>query len=141
MINNIIDGICVMLNSEFGNTYEIYTESIEQGLHEPCFSILCVNPSSKKVLGNRYSMTCPVCIHYFPSTSDKNSECNNVLERLTDVLEFISVGDDLVRGTDLHGEVVGGVLNFFVTYNMYVYKSKGSEPNMEQIGYSANVKE
>ena len=39
MINKIIDGISVAINSEFGDPYEIYTESIEQGLVEPCFSI------------------------------------------------------------------------------------------------------
>ena len=43
MINEIIDGISVAINTEFGDDYEIYTESIEQGLEEPCFSILCLN--------------------------------------------------------------------------------------------------
>ena len=37
MINKIIDGICAVINLEFGDEYEIYTESIEQGLEEPCF--------------------------------------------------------------------------------------------------------
>lgn len=39
MINKIIDGISISLNAEFGDDYKIYTESIEQGLKEPCFRL------------------------------------------------------------------------------------------------------
>ena len=46
MINKIIDGICAAIHSEFGKDYEIYTETAEQGLTEPCFSVICVKPAS-----------------------------------------------------------------------------------------------
>ena len=35
MINAIVEGISMALNTEFGDTYTIYAESVEQGLHEP----------------------------------------------------------------------------------------------------------
>ena len=50
MINKIIDGISIALNAEFGNDYEIYTDNIEQGLKEPCFSIVCLNPRMNQFL-------------------------------------------------------------------------------------------
>lgn len=39
MINKVIDGISKAINEEFGDEYNIYTEEIEQGLKEPCFSM------------------------------------------------------------------------------------------------------
>jgi hypothetical protein len=140
MINKIIDGISVAINSEFGDPYEIYTEFIKQGLNEPCFSILCLNPTRKQVLGKRYFRKNMFCIHYFPSSDEKQSECHAVTERLMDVLEIITVDGDLCRGTEMHGEVVDGVLSFFVNYDMYVYKEKAAEPSMDGVVYEMSLK-
>lgn len=49
MINAIIEAISVALNGEFGDSYEIHMEEIEQGLEEPCFFIFCLNPSSDQI--------------------------------------------------------------------------------------------
>ena len=140
MINKIIDGISVAIHSEFGDPYEIYTESIEQGLIEPCFSILCLNPTVNQVLGKRYFRTNQFCIHYFPSSNEKQSECYAVIDRLVNALEIITVDGDQCRGTDIHSEVVDNVLSFFVNYDMYVYKEKDAEPNMEDLIYNGNAK-
>lgn len=94
MINRIIDGISISLNAEFGENYKVYTESIEQGLKEPCFSILCVNPTNELFLGKRYFRKNLFCIQYFPSTGEKYAECMDVLERMYDCLEIIKVGED-----------------------------------------------
>ena len=140
MINKIIDGISVAINSEFGDPYEIYTESIEQGLNEPCFSILCLNPTINQVLGTRYFRRNQFCIHYFPSSDEKQSECHAVIEKLISALEIIMVGSDQCRGTGMHGEVVDNVLSFFVNYDMYVYKKEAAEPNMAELLYNGNAK-
>lgn len=140
MINKIIDGICVAIDSEFGDSYEIYTESIEQGLVEPCFSILCLNPTINQVLGNRYFRTHQFCIHYFPSSSDGKSECYSVVERLMDCLETIEVDGDSVMGTKIHAEITNGVLSVFVNYNMYVRKENPAEPSMEEVSHNSTVK-
>lgn len=140
MINKIIDGISVAINSEFGDPYEIYTESIEQGLVEPCFSILCLNPTINQVLGKRYFRTNQFCIHYFPSSDEKRSECQAVIERLMKALEIITVDGDLCRGTDMHCEVVDNVLSFFVNYDMYVYKGKSAESTMETVIHNTDMK-
>ena len=103
MINKIIDGISISLNAEFGDDYKIYTESIEQGLKEPCFSIVCVNPTNELFRGKKYFRKNLFCIQYFPKGEDKRSECMDVLERMFDCLEVIKVGEDLQRGTSMHG--------------------------------------
>ena len=129
MINSIIDGICLALNEEFGNEYEIYTESVKQGLKEPCFSILCINPSQMQFLGKRYYKANSFCIHFFPSSADSNFEINSVRERLFSALEYITVDGDLVRGTHFTAETdESGVLNFIVNYNFFIKKVTNSDP-------------
>ena len=140
MINGIIDGISVAINAEFTDKYEIYTESIEQGLQEPCFAILCLNPTLEQFLGKRYFRTNQFCIHYFPSSSEKRFECNEVMERLFSALEYITVGGDLIRGTEMHCEFTDGVLSFFVNYDMFVYKDLVGEDSMETFEQKTIVK-
>ena len=141
MINKIIDGISVAIGSEFGEPCEIYTESIEQGFTEPCFSILCLNPTIEQFLGERYFRTNQFCIHYFPSSGEKRSECLSVMEKLMTTLETIIVGGDLIRGTKMNGEIVDGVLNFFVNYDMFVYKKKEiSETPMDDFVHNTGLK-
>jgi hypothetical protein len=122
MINKIIDAISISINSEFGDGYEIYTESIEQGLEEPCFSIFCLNPTNRLYMNKRYFRTNQFCIQYFPSTDEPKAECNSVLEKLYECLELIDMNGDSIRGTSMKGEIVNGVLNFFVNYNIFMYK-------------------
>lgn len=144
MINKIIDAISISINSNFGDAYEIYTESIEQGLKEPCFSIFCLNPTNDLVRNNRYFRSNQFGIQYFPSTDEPKAECNRVLERLYDCMELVTVVENVtthspVRGSRMKGEIVDGVLNFFINYNMFVYKIEDQTP-MEELKVNNDVK-
>lgn len=137
MINNIIDAISISISLVFGENYEIYTESVKQGLKEPCFFISCVNPTSRIFLDRRYFRENLFCIQYLSSEGEKETDCNDVVEKLFDCLEYINVDGDLLRGTKMHSELTDGVLNFFVNYNMFVYKFKDEERlNMEELEVS-----
>ena len=140
MINKIIDGISIAINAEFDDNYEIYTENIEQGLKEPCFSVLCLNPTIEKFLGKRYFRTNQFCIHYFPKSSEKSFECNEVIEKLHNCLELIEVDGDLIRGTSIHAEIVDGVLSFFVNYDLFTYKHTETATSMEGLEHKTDVK-
>ncbi|WP_392462360.1 DUF6838 family protein [Streptococcus parasuis] len=140
MINKIIDAISISLNSAFGDGYEIYTESIEQGLQEPCFSVFCLNPTNNLFRNNKYFRNNQFCIQYFPSTDEPKAECNTVLEKLFDCMELITVNGDLTRGSRMNGEVVDGVLNFFINYNMFVYKVEVPADKMEVLGIETDAK-
>ena len=140
MINKIIDGISIAINSCFGDEYEIYTESVEQGLHEPCFSIVCLNPTIEQFLGVRYFRQNQFCIHYFPASSNKRAECHSVMEKLANALEVIEVEGETTRGTKMSGELVDDMLHFFVSYDMFVYKHKEPSASMETAIYGADVK-
>ena len=140
MINKIIDGISISLHLEFGEEYEIYTDSVEQGLQEPCFSVFSINHSTEGVLGNRYNRINRFCIQYFPSTDEINAECNEILERLYDCLEYIQVDYSPLRGKQMRGEMVDDVLNFFVDYDMYVYKIGSPKDPMEELKINGGVR-
>ena len=140
MIKAIIDALSIAINAEFGESYEIYTESVEQGLEEPCFSILCLNPKIDQKLGKRYFRTNMFCIHYFPKSDEKRSECHSVAERLFSALEYITITGDLCRGTEMHYEVVDNVLSFFVNYDMHVYKDEPVEFMMESVTHNTGTK-
>lgn len=140
MINKIIDGIVQALIAEFGEGYEVYTENVEQGLQEPCFIIKCVAPSIKQALNRRYKLNDIFCIHFFPSSEDVQNECLDVQMRLYECLEYIYHENDLIRGNQMHGEIIDGVLNFFVNYDFYVIKTK-EDTAMETLEVQQNVKE
>ncbi|MCX7715042.1 MAG: hypothetical protein N2171_04875 [Clostridia bacterium] len=133
MINSIIDGISIALNGEFGDGYEIYKETVNQDLTEPCFFIMLLSANQKLIMDKRYLKEHHFDIHYFPSTQDKNTEILDVVDRLYDVLEYITFGDSSLRGTNMSHEVVDGVLHFDVSYNFYVRKTTNVVDEMDTL--------
>ena len=144
MINSIIEAISVALNGEFGDDYEIHMEEIEQGLEEPCFFIFCLNPTKDLFLGKRYFRTNPFCIQYFPASKEKQRECNGMAERMYECLEYITIDSDSkpIRGTKMKHKVVDGVLNFFVNYNCFAYKTEQTtQTTISELESSTRIKE
>ena len=131
-VQNLIDAITEALFQEFGSTYEIYTEKVEQGLSEPCFMIRCVNPTKNVHLGVRYKRTNQFVIQYIPSTLEAYEECVSVLEKLFECLEDVTLDGKPVHGTEMNGEVTDGILNFKVNYDGFVLKQI-SEVKMEDL--------
>lgn len=131
-VKKLIDAIAEALFQEFGSSYEIYTEKVEQGLTEPCFMIRFLNPTKNRYLGSVYKRTNLFVIQYIPSTSEANDECASVLERLFECLKDVTLDGKPVHGTELNGEVTDGILNFKVNYDGFVMK-KHDETNMEEL--------
>lgn len=98
----------------------------------------CINPTNNLFRGNRYRRTNQMCIQYFPSTDDEQTECNAVSERMFDCLEWIDV-DGLQMGLNMHSEMVDDVLNFFVDYNFFTKKVK-DEQAMEHMKHQTGVR-
>lgn len=134
MINEIINGISRAIDTEFNTgetTYEIYSESLEQGLNEPCFSIVVLNPFTDRRLAHRHYREYPVDIHYFPKDEiNAKKEMYDVAERLFLVVEVI---DNSIRGSNIHYEIVDGVLHFFITYKLYVREQLEPITDMKEL--------
>lgn len=133
MIQEVIDGIINAIRTSFDETFRIYTESIEQGLIEPCFSILSLNPSGERELGNRYKRFFPFMITYFPSSDEPIAECNAVCEELLGLLADIQTGIGLLHATELSGRVVDENLQFSVQYNVSALLQKEQGDLLEEM--------
>lgn len=140
MIQKIVDGIIAAIRTEYDKSFRIYTESVEQGLKEPCFSVFCLKSSDEQKAGSRHNKTYPFNITYFPVSIDEpRMECLKVMESLYEVLSIIEVTSDKLRGTNMSGEVVDGVLQFQVTYAFFLLKTK-TETNMEEVAIKTGGK-
>lgn len=111
MINKLISAICVALNTEFGDNYAIYKESIEQGLEEPCFFVKTISPTSSNTIKYRRQRELDFMIQYFPSTDNVNYECNEAVDRLIDCLNDVTVDNCLIHMNIINSKVVDKVLN------------------------------
>lgn len=140
MIQSIIDGIIKAIRTKYDKSFRIYTESVEQGLKEPCFSVLCLNGSDEQNVGDRHNRIYLFNITYFPSTGEANSECLLVMENLYDLLGLIDTGSAKIRGTDMSGEIVDGVLQFQVTYPFFLL-AVNAETSMEELEVKTDGKE
>lgn len=122
-VRNITDGIVQALFDEFGEGYTFYTDDVEQNLKAPAFLIVCVEPKTEQVIGDRYRREHLFNIVYFPERDNSNAEVYDVQERLFPALEYITVDGDLVRGTGCETRVIDGVLNVTINYDAFVFKS------------------
>ena len=123
MVNEIMDAVTRRLGVLFGDEAAIYTDRVEQGLVEPCFFVSVLEPSRKPMLGRRSYHETNFCIQYIPeeSKADKSRELNQVTDTLFDGMEYIILANgDMLRGTGRSFRIEDGILNFFVSYNMYL---------------------
>ena len=133
MMQKIMDGIVAAIRTEYDKSFRIYTESVTQGLKEPCFSVLWLNGSSEKGACTRHNRTHSFIIRYFPlSEEEPAKECSEVMENLYDILSVIDTVDGKVRGTDMNGNIVDGVLQFQITYALSLLETHNGT-DMEKI--------
>lgn len=140
MIEQIINGILTAISEEFGEDYTLYTESVKQGMKEPCFFVLCISPGTKLFRGRRYYHENQFAIQFLTDTDEPRAECVAVAERLFSCLELITVDGDLVRGTGMNADVTDEVLTFTVNYNFFSYLANTEEPMEILEGTETEVK-
>jgi len=140
MLNLTYEGIAKKLDQVFGEGYEIYIDTVKQGLKEPCFLITAVNGNQKQLVGSLYSREQPFNIKYFPQFEDPTREINDVIDCLQIGLEYIEVGPDILQGTKINHETIDGVLHFFVNYDVRVRKEVIPEEYMGTLITNERVK-
>ena len=143
MIKAIRQGVIDAIDKEFG--LPICIDKIQQGIEEPCFLVTSVTNSENHIIGNRHQRNNAFMVQYFPSSQEEYSdECNDVSERLFNVLDRIKVNDGYMNHTgDMSAHMVDDVLNFEVTYRPMIFKipkEQESEP-MEILDNNIMVKE
>ena len=132
MINKMIDGIVRQIRQSFvEEKYEIYTEAVKQSLKEPCFSVLCLNPSLRRKLGSRFLKTVPFIIRYWPKSDNCYGEGMEVLEELQYLLRDIEVDGFKLHSAEMTGQMVDGVLQLQVTYETFVMEKQEDQDKFE----------
>jgi len=139
MINDIVTGITVQLNKEFGEEKKIYTSNVEQGLKNPCFFVKLLTVINTPFIGKRKKREYPFDIHYFPVDETDNEEMMAVGDQLMEILEYITMLDgDKLRGKDMEYQILEGVLHFSVTYGC-ILNDLTQDPSMEDIRAKVGV--
>ena len=123
MGNDIVDGIAVRLGELFPDV-EVHRDEIGQGFEEPCFFILPLRVAQEAKLGNRYFRRHSFDVHYFPRTDGASEEMQEVTDTLLMGLEYILMGDDLIRAARTEAEIHDGVLHFMADYDVFVLRER-----------------
>jgi len=139
-VNDVINAVSGQLAEHFPNMPR-YGEEIKQGLNAPCFFIKLLSGSQTREVGRRYYRTQMMDIHYFPNPAkDQNEDAWDMAERLNDILEYIPFGSGVFRGSRMRGEIVDGVLHFFVNYDFHVMRPKPETPTIQSIKQEVRLK-
>lgn len=138
MLNDIVNGISIKLNSIFGDGYKIHDENVKQGLEDKSFFIKPLTVINKPLLGKRKQRTYPFDIAYFPE--EGNEEMMQVSEKMLDGLEYITLlNGDILRGTSLQAEIVDDVLHVSVNY-VVIVNDYSKEDSMDSYAASVGTK-
>lgn len=81
----------------------------------------------------RYKKNISFDIHYFNDKEDINSDCNDMADRLYEVLEYVKVNNSLYRSNEMTHEVIDGVLHFMLQFNYHVLKEIEEAPKMNKL--------
>lgn len=119
MVTEVISAVSNSLYDEFGSTYKIYADNVEQNLTRPSFFLNVIRPALDEKLMGRSKASVPMVVQYFPSTLKARSECHAVADRLFSCLKYITYDGVTYRGTSLKYDVNDDKLNFYVTYNFF----------------------
>ena len=137
--NDIIAGISIALNGAFGSGYQIYQDDVTQGMAEPCFLITTLEMSVQPLQKDRYLMSCPFDIIFFPSSSTDNGTMLSVAGQMFPALEFITlVNGDKLHGTSMRHTIQDGALHFFVDYNHTTRREENTD-YMQTLDYTGGI--
>ena len=128
MGNDIVEGIAFRLGELFPGI-EVHRDEIAQGFDAPCFFILPLSMTQTAKLGNRYFRRYSFDVHYFPR-GELSADVQVVADTLLMGLEYILVGDSLVRAARTEYEVHDDVLHFMVDYDVFILREREKVPYM-----------
>ena len=141
MGNDLITGVMTRLRDTFGEDTTVYFDEVKQELNEPCFFVRTLEVSQELVVRNRYRRVYHLDIEYHPEDRLQTArEIADVANTMLMAMEYIHIGENLTRGTNIRYEVQDKVLHFFVDYDFFVFKVLEEEEYMETLTQTQYVK-
>lgn len=139
-VGAITSAVSTAVYNAFGDGYEIYTDRVTQGLHEPCFLVSCLSGTRGVDLGRRYARTAQFSVQYFPRVEGDCAEIADALERLLEALDTIEADGCLLHGKDITGTPHDGMLTVTAIYDGFVLREE-TLPDMDSLSTQTNAKE
>lgn len=119
MINEIIDGVCEMLKTNYPDI-TIYTEAVEQNAQVPAFFVYCTEETKiHRYLGKRWKAEIQIGVSYYSDSTEVNNEVNTMLNSLFPLSEYITADNILRRGTKQQLKNMDGFVYFTVNYDFF----------------------
>lgn len=132
MTNLITDSITTQLGDCFGANYCYYIEEVRQGLQKPCFLIETITPRMRSCSPTRYERTVPIVVSFYNENEEYVKQDNTIAEQIIECLEYLNVGDALIRAEDISTDFESDVLKVFLTYRFTTEKVlESDDDNME----------
>ena len=141
MISEITDALSRRIAELFPDK-EITLEKVEQGFHPGSFAIQPGQMSETKLLDNRYQHDYSFAVLYWPGSEEEPlAEINALQYTLIDGLEYLTIGDLILRGEHRSARVVDDVLSVNVEYSCHVWKPKEIADYQLDLTQNPRVKE
>lgn len=97
--------------------------------------------SEKQLVDNRYRQTYSFTVLYWPKDETEPIKEINILQYdILDALEYIRVGDLIIRGENRSAKITDLVLSVFVDYSLHVFKPKEEAELQMNLAADAKVK-
>lgn len=142
MGNDLITGVMTRLRDTFGEDTTVYFDEVKQELNEPCFFVRTLEISQELVVRNRYRRVYHLDIEYHPEDRQQTArEIADVANTMLMAMEYIYIGENLTRGTNIRYEVQDKVLHFFITFDFFVIRAKDRGTKMEKLYQRYGLKE
>jgi hypothetical protein len=111
--NNLKSLIIQQIKQVYGNL-KVYDEPVRQGLITPAFLVLIFDNRQKRLLAKQVSRTHSFNVNYYPSTEERRSECEGVLEAFQNEFKYVA---NKYHVHEIEGAVVDSVLVITFTVN------------------------
>lgn len=138
MVNDVLYGISNALYAEFDGI-SVYTDTVEQGLGEPCFFVMPIAINEQTLLNRRAYRNISFDIHYISKQSRLQLE--ELASKLYPLLRRVTLLDgSQLNGSNLRHEIYDGVLHFFVDFKPIVLYPDEIVPNMADAAIKVGIK-
>lgn len=131
--NDIVIALSNKIDDIFKGKYSVYTDENKQDMKVPCFFIRNFDFSTNKFFDNRYEKRYMFELTFFTGNKEKSFENGNVKESLNDELEYLKVGESVLRCRNFECKEMDGVLICTFIYRFPVLRQKEVYPFMQTL--------
>jgi len=127
-----------VLVSEYG--FDVQIGSQPKSSKRPCFYIELIRTQQRKIGVRGYERKQAFCIHYDPEEQDDLTlACIEVGEHLLFLLEWLDVGKNKKRGSQMEYTIMDNALQFYLNFD-YHFLVKDDEQVMETLEQTSGIK-